>query len=238
MSAPVILSASPAAGDRDVVLGTNVTITFDQAIDPKTVTESTFSLMGPGQTGLISPSDLLKQDPSSTTGREYITGKFTFPSPSVLIFNPDKPLRPNVRYTLMLVGAGSAIIKDSVKSAGGAPLVKSAQFFFTTGSLLGTDAPIQSPLPFDDPRVAAWMKPVLAPADIVVHPRKQVGNDLAQVIELIFPEPIDPNSFRMDDIEIEVEPLVDDPLVSVPGGLTMTKELKNDRIVVTITGWA
>ena len=238
MSAPVILSASPAAGDRDVVLGTNVTITFDQAVDPKTITESTFSLMGPGQTGLISPSDLLKQDPSSTTGREYITGKFTFPSPSVLVFNPDKPLRPNVRYTLLLVGAGSAIIKDSIKNTSGVPLAKSVQFFFTTGTLTGSTAPVQSPLPFDDPRVAAWMKPVLQPADIVVHPRKAVGNDLTQVVELIFPEPIDPASFNMDDIEIEVEPLVDDPLVPTPGGLTMTKVLQNDRIVITITGWA
>jgi hypothetical protein len=238
MSAPVILAVSPSSGDTDVVLGTNITITFDQAIDPKTVTESTFSLMGPGQTGVISPTELLKGDPASSTGREYITGDLTFPMVNQVVFNPDKPLRPNVKYTLLLVGAGAAIIKDSIKNLAGEPMAKSGQVFFTTGTLTGSTPPVQSPLPFDDPRVAPWMKPVLQPDDIIVHPRALVGNDLTQVVELIFPETIDMTSFDIDSIEVAIEPLVDDPLVTVPGGLIATRTIDDNKVLISITGWA
>jgi hypothetical protein len=238
MSAPTIISTYPAAGQVDVVLGTPITIVFDQAMDPKTITESTFSLMGPGQTGIISPGDLLKNDPSSSTGREYITGVFTFPDSATVVFDPKVPLRPNVKYTLLVVGASSTLIKDAVKNPAGSPMAKSLQITFTTGSLAGNAAPPQSPLSFDNPLVAAWMKPVLQPSDIVVHPRKQVGNDLTQVVELIFPDALDSDTFSLDDITVEVDPLVDDPLVTAPSGLTMTKAVDGNKISITITGWA
>ena len=237
MSAPVILAISPSAGSKDVVLGANIMVTFDQAVDPATVNESTFSLMGPGQTGLINPEQLLKSDPHSVTGREYITGKFSWPSPNVLVFDPDKSLRPNVKYTVLLAGAGGMVVRDAIKSTSGEPLLKSVQISFQTGALDLTDTPVQSPLPWNDPQVQPWMRPKLKPDDIIVHPRRVVGNDLAQVIELVFPAPLDPRSFKIEDVGVSVEALADDPLVNVPAGLTVTPEIQGNRLIITISGW-
>jgi hypothetical protein len=237
VSAPIILSISPAAGDKDVVLGTDIEVTFDQPISPQSVGESTFSLMGPGQTGLINPEQLIKSDPKTITGREYIPGKFSFPAHNKLVFNPGKPLRPHVKYTLLLVGAGALTVRDAIKNAAGEPLAKNVQITFETGELDTSSSPVQSPLPFDDPQVAPWMRPKLQPADIVVHPRRSVGNDLQQVIELVFPAPLNPASFNLDDIEVSVEPLAHDPLVTTPSGLTAAKRIEGNKIIVTISGW-
>ena len=237
MSAPVILSTSPVSGDTDVVLGTPIRIVFDQALDPATVGEGTFSLMGPGQTAILSPDQLLKNDPTSSTGREYITGKFVFPSPNILEFDPDKPLRPTVTYTVLVVGSKSVIVKDSIKNPAGQALVKSLQFTFTTGDLALNVAPPVSPLPFNDPQVQPWMKPRLNPKDIVIHPVTSAGNDLSQVIELVFPAPLDPATFSLEDIDVSVEPLMDDPLVTVPSGLTKTVRISGNKILITISGW-
>ena len=39
MAAPTVVSASPANNDTDVILGTQITVTFDQPIDPATVSD-------------------------------------------------------------------------------------------------------------------------------------------------------------------------------------------------------
>ena len=39
MSAPTVVSVSPANNDTDVILGTQITVTFDQPIDPATVSD-------------------------------------------------------------------------------------------------------------------------------------------------------------------------------------------------------
>jgi hypothetical protein len=70
-----------------------------------------------------------------------------------------------------------------------------------------------------------------------VHPRAVVGNDITQVIELVFPAPIDPTSFDAADIGISVDPLVNDPLVAVPTNLQSTVQVDGNKIIVTITGW-
>lgn len=49
MSAPNVVSVEPADSETDVILGTVIFVTFDQEIDPTTVTDATFSLTGPGQ---------------------------------------------------------------------------------------------------------------------------------------------------------------------------------------------
>jgi hypothetical protein len=49
MSAPNVVEVGPASNELDVILGTVIFVTFDQEIDPATVTDATFSLTGPGQ---------------------------------------------------------------------------------------------------------------------------------------------------------------------------------------------
>ncbi len=39
MSAPTVVSVSPANNEADVILGTQITVTFDQPIDPATVSD-------------------------------------------------------------------------------------------------------------------------------------------------------------------------------------------------------
>ena len=78
MAAPLVVSVSPAADETSVLLGTQLVITFDQEIDPLTVTESTLSLTGPGSTNILTPEQLIAQQPETLTGREYVTGTFDF----------------------------------------------------------------------------------------------------------------------------------------------------------------
>ena len=48
MSAPVVLSVEPGNLETDVILGIPIVVTFDQEIDPATITDATFCLTGPG----------------------------------------------------------------------------------------------------------------------------------------------------------------------------------------------
>lgn len=236
MSAPVLLSISPAAGEADVVLGAGIQVTFDQPMDPASIDASTFSLIGPGQTTIISPEQLVKAAPTAS-GRAAVTGKFSFPAPAQFLFTPNQPLQPNVKYTVLVAGAGAMVVRRGVKNHAGEMLAQSVQTTFQTGTLVLNAAPPASPLPWNDPRVQPWMCPKLQPSDVIVHPRRVIGNDLAQVIELIFPAPLDPATFQVEDIEISIEPLVNDPLVAVPSGLQSTLEVQGNKIIVTVTGW-
>src|ERR1039457_3339575 len=110
MSAPSIISSSPSSGLVDVVLGTQIVGGFSVAMNTATLTSSTFSLTGPGQTGIITPGEMIAARPKVITGREYINGVITFSTGTagntILTFTPAVPLRPNVTYTILIVGAG------------------------------------------------------------------------------------------------------------------------------------
>jgi hypothetical protein len=46
-----------------------------------------------------------------------------------------------------------------------------------------------------------------------------VGVDLTQVIDIIFPGPIDPTTVNLADLMISIEPVLGDPGIFVPQGL-------------------
>lgn len=236
MSAPVLSSISPAAAETDVVLGTDIQVIFDQAIDPTTVNASTFTLIGPSQVEIITPEQLIRAAPVST-GRAAVPGKFSFPSADQFLFTPDRPLDPNVKYTVLIVGAGAMLVQSGIKNPAGQILAQSIQITFQTGTLAINVTPPAAPLPWNDPRVQPWMRPELQPSEIKVYPRAVVGNDITQVIELVFPAPIDTTSFDPAVIGISVEPLINDPLVAVPTGLSSTVSVDGNKLIVTITGW-
>ena len=48
-SKALVVNVDPANNEVDVVLSTQITVTFDQAIDTTTIDESTFSVTGPAR---------------------------------------------------------------------------------------------------------------------------------------------------------------------------------------------
>src|SRR5476651_2281643 len=74
----LVVNVDPANSEVDVVLGTQITITFDQLLDITTIDESTFSVTGPGQTQILTAGQLIAKDGDTLLSREYIEGTFTF----------------------------------------------------------------------------------------------------------------------------------------------------------------
>lgn len=235
MSAPQVISTFPLHEDTDIPLGISVKITFDQLIDISTISEGTFSLYGPGQVGLISPDQLVARDPSPIEGREYLEGSFFFAtnpsSQTEVTFTPNRPLRPGTLYTVLLVGSSSLLSTEVVKNTLDEPMVQSYLFVFTTGSLDVTVPPPVSPLPSQLTRID--------PSAIMVRPRENVGADLTQVIELIFPDEIDPG-FDPTTVLVGVEAILRDSDVQVPSGLSASVQIDpsdGKKLLVTISGW-
>jgi hypothetical protein len=240
MSAPAVQSLSPAAGEVDVVLGRSIEVLFDQPVDPGTVSSKTFSLMGPGQTGVVDASEISHSGSKVQTGREYVSGVFSFPAPAAgdtwllnqkLVFTPGRSLRPNVTYTVLIVGRGSLLASSFIQNPAGEPVAKSVQYTFVTGELDLSVTPLQCPIPATN----AWERPALAPAGILVRPRKVIGNDLTQTIELVFPGPIDVNSFDPKDIVVAGEPFLNDPETQIPDGSNSVVVVDGNRILITIS---
>lgn len=245
MAAPLVLTVDPTDLETDVVLGLPITVIFDSLMDHSTIGDGTFSLTGPGQTQIMTPEQDVANDPQPITGREYITGTFSFDDTlagsthTKVTFNPSKPLRPNVIYTLLLLGSGSALTSDAIKNSVGVAMVGSYTWTFTTGNLNLVTTPPAAPIP--------GSAPVLDPNTIVVIPRQTgnhiVGGDLTQEIDLIFPGSVDLTSFDMNDLLTSVEAILGDPDVMVPSNLTITPTWQtysgdpNRKLKLVITGW-
>lgn len=248
MSAPIVTNVTPTVDETDVVLGTQIIVTFDQLMNHASINDGTFSLTGPGQTQIITPDQLVAEDPMSITGREYITGIFSFDdtigTPSLpqtrVTFNPKKSLRPDVEYTVLIMGSGGSLTSDTVSSSLNVAMVGSYTWNFTTGELDLIVPPPQSPV--------AGAAPQIDPNTIVVIPRQtgnqRIGANLAQEIDLIFPSsvslsPYDPTP----DILTSIEAVLGDLDVVVPSGLTVTPTwvsyggMPNRKLTLLITGW-
>lgn len=246
MAVPHVLSVTPTADETDVVLGTQITVLFDTLMLHSSIDESTFSLTGPGQTQIVTPDQMVAEDPQSVTGREYITGTFAFDdthassTQTLLTFTPSKPLRPNVEYMLLILGSGAVVTSGAVQSSTHTQMVGSYSWSFTTGELNLVVPPPSSPV--------AGAAPQFDPSKIVVIPRQSgnqiVGADLTQEIDLIFPgsvslSPYDPTA----DILMSIEAILGDPSVPVPSGLTVTPSWNsyggqpNRKLTLRITGF-
>jgi hypothetical protein len=238
MSAPVVVSVNPPNLQSDVVLGAPIVVTFDQAVDTTTVTNATFSITGPGQTQILTPEQLIVSNPSVINSREVVTGTIAFSSNNTVVsFTPDVPLRPNVTYTVFLVGADGALVTASIANpvgAGSEKMAHSYQWSFTTGDLNVTTPPDQSPLLDELPQLNPNSDIKIRINNLGVKP---IGNDLSVEVDVIFPSDIDPNSFNMTDLLLSLDPIVNDLFVTVPPDLVTTAEINRNVIRVTITGW-
>lgn len=168
MAAPTIVSTSPAANANSVVLGVQIEIVFDQAVKPSSLSSRTFALFGPGQTSLIDATNLIVQNPTALTGREYLAGTFSFPSAATVRFTPAAPLRPNVTYTVIVAGANGALVASAVTNTADEPLAESYSFQFTTGEIAGAIPPPSSPLDYTEANLP-WDLPALTAEDIELN---------------------------------------------------------------------
>jgi hypothetical protein len=117
-AAPTVTATSPTAGASAVVVGSNVTGTFSEAMNPATVTSATFTLTAPGSTTSV---------PATVT---Y--------SGNVATLNPTADLAANTTYTATIKGGASGV-KDP---AGNALATDRTWTFTTTASAAGdTTAP-------------------------------------------------------------------------------------------------
>jgi hypothetical protein len=235
MAAPLVSNVDPVNNATDVVLGTPIVIAFNQLMDHTSLSDRTFVMTGPGQTGVVTSEGLISDDPDVSTGREIVEGTLQAfnlgggMGYTVLSFTPKHPLRPNVKYEMLLMGGDSDIGGDYVMNVGSEAMESSYLWSFTTGDGSIISPPDPSPLPTQLSRLNS--------DTIRVVPRAPIGNDLSEVIEIIFPEDIDPDSIDLADVLISIEAILGDPLVLLPNGLTSSAVINDNKLLITITGW-
>jgi Big-like domain-containing protein len=237
VSNPTVVSVTPANLATDVILGTTITVTFSTLINPATITTATFSLTGPAQTQILTPTQLIASDPNYITGRNFITGTFstaTVGGVTVLTFTPKHPLQPNSNYTVLLIGSGAILVGSSIEDLSNNPLADNYQWSFSTGDLNTNTPPAQAPLPYQYASID--------PATIKVQINDlNVGSFLNQNmssgfnIELIFPAPLDDTSFATDDILLSLEQFLGDPTIPIPTGLTPSVSVSGSTITITLS---
>mgnify|MGYP002400213431 CR=1 FL=1 len=116
---PTVSSTAPAAGATGVAVDTTITATFNQVMDPATITETTFTL---------------------ATGSTPVAGTVvTSASGLTATFTPDINLTPDTLYT--------ATITTGVKSVNGNALAANKIWTFTTGT--GSAPTVLSTVPVD-----------------------------------------------------------------------------------------
>jgi methionine-rich copper-binding protein CopC len=114
---PTVTDTTPVDGATNVALNKAFAASFDEAIDPNTITSVTMNLTGPGNTTV-----------PGTLSYDFST--------RIASFKPLDNLAPNAAFTAKLVG-GSGGVKDLA----GNPLASDNAWTFTTGTQLA-QAPI------------------------------------------------------------------------------------------------
>ncbi|WP_051241633.1 N,N-dimethylformamidase beta subunit family domain-containing protein [Azohydromonas australica] len=116
---PTVTATTPAAGATGVNTAASVTATFGEALDPATVTASTFLLRDPAGTAVPAT---VRWDAATRTAT----------------LRPSVALQPSTRYTARLRGAA---LDPRIEDAAGNPLAATMAWSFTTGAGPGADCP-------------------------------------------------------------------------------------------------
>jgi hypothetical protein len=217
-----IAQVLPADKSKDVVLQAAVVITFDQEINISTLSEMSFLMSGPGQNGVMTPDSMTSTTQPAIQGREFIQGTFSFAldgqGRTVATFKPSKVLRPNITYNIL--------ISQDVKSATGSPLDADYGWSFTTGALNLKTPPVQNPLPAEVGRIE--------PDDLKVTPSATLNDDL-HIIEIEFPDEVDPASVDTNQIKVKLEAFLEDPDVEVPDIQSVNVTVVGNKLHIEIT---
>jgi Domain of unknown function (DUF4082)/Bacterial Ig-like domain/Bacterial Ig domain len=121
---PTVASNSPAGGSTGVALGSAITASFSEALDPATVNTSTFEVVAPS-TGSIAGT--VAYNPAAFTAT----------------FTPAGPLAASTTYTVTLKGGGA---DPRIKDSAGNALAANVTWTFTTGVLGGACAAPANPI--------------------------------------------------------------------------------------------
>jgi hypothetical protein len=111
-SLPIVTAISPASGATGVSTSTNVSATFNKAMDPTTLTSSTFTLQGPNNTSVAATIS-------------YNAGSFT------ATLQPSSALAASTTYTATLQGG-------AIRDTSGNALASSDTWSFTTAAPAGS----------------------------------------------------------------------------------------------------
>ena len=114
-TAPTVTATEPANAATGVMLNSAVAATFSEAINPLTITTTSFIVRGPGSTS--------------------VSGAVSYAGPSAsAVFNPTEALLPNTTYTGTITTAATDLV--------GNHLASDYVWTFTTGSAVDTTAPL------------------------------------------------------------------------------------------------
>jgi hypothetical protein len=123
-TAPLVSFTAPAAGDASVAINRKIIATFNEAMDPATVTAANVTVTGPA--GAV---------PGAVT---YAAGSYA------ATFTPTAPLQSSAVYTVTLAGVAG------VKDLAGNPMAANYAWSFTTAAAPDTVAPrVSSTNPVD-----------------------------------------------------------------------------------------
>lgn len=75
---PAVVNVIPAPNATDIVLGTDIIVTFSEPINTDSFNNATFTLVGPSQTAIVTPQQLVEEPPDSVPGRGFILGTYAF----------------------------------------------------------------------------------------------------------------------------------------------------------------
>lgn len=113
-TAPAVISASPVNGATGVPINQSIDATFSEAMNPATISATSFTLAGPGAT--------------------VVTGTVTYAaSGSIAIFTPTAALAPSTLFT--------ATITTAAQDLAGNALASNFVWTFTTGTAPNTTKP-------------------------------------------------------------------------------------------------
>ena len=168
---------SPAGGSTGIARSTAVTATFSRAIDPTTLTATSFKLTGPSgavaasvaynattRTATLTPSAILAFSTSYTaTLTTAIRGTDGKPLAAAVTwsFTTIDPVRPQLVSTVPVDGAtdiGSSVKPRATFSRSLDPTTVNA----TTFTLTGPAGPVAATVAYDDPTLTATLTPNVA----------------------------------------------------------------------------
>jgi hypothetical protein len=123
--------------------------------------------------------------PLAPTGREYITGTFSFVLTSnnqtVVTFMPSRVLRKNTTYNVLLLGASGSLISNEVRNPAYEGMADSYEWSFTTGTVDVTVPPTRSlrPVRNETPRARRRSRHRLRPDSLLLLAGQDQDDGLA-----------------------------------------------------------
>lgn len=140
-----LINNTPPASSTDVVLQTNIVLTFDNSVISGSVTDDTFVIYSEGQTRFRDVDQALPYDSDNSynyTDYNYLEGRIEFSDDcTVVTFVPEKVLTTNTTYTVMVAGYDTGATDGKyVRSQDSSYLTTTYKWTFTTG-VLNVSAP-------------------------------------------------------------------------------------------------